>query len=165
VAAGLSVREIAAEVDRSYATVRHWLARHGLETKGTARRRELAEARAEGVAEALLTCPTCGPSRHRLYPSRGYVCVPCRSLAVADRRRRIKAILVAEAGGQCARCGFAESQAALQFHHVHPATKEFHISRHGATRSIDRARAEARKCILLCANCHAIVEAASTALG
>jgi IS30 family transposase len=35
---GLSITELAAELDRSKATVRHWLARHGLETFQTVRR-------------------------------------------------------------------------------------------------------------------------------
>jgi hypothetical protein len=48
---------------------------------------------------------------------------------------------------------------ALEFHHIDPATKEFGVSRSGVTRSIARSRAEARKCVLLCSNCHAEVEA------
>ena len=71
----------------------------------------------------------------------------------------MKQILVAESGGCCRRCGFAEHPAALQFHHVDPATKSFSLSVQGVTRSLAKARAEARKCVLLCANCHALVEA------
>jgi hypothetical protein len=56
-------------------------------------------------------------------------------------------------------CGFAEHPAALQFHHLDPSIKEFHLSQRGYTRSIRRMRAEASKCVLLCANCHALVEA------
>ena len=54
------------------------------------------------------------------------------------------------------------SVAALHFHHVDPAAKAFTVSRHGVTRSLTAARAEATKCILLCANCHAEVEAGVT---
>ena len=56
-------------------------------------------------------------------------------------------------------CGYDAYVGALQFHHVDPATKSFDVSRQGVTRSLERARAEARKCVLLCANCHAKVEA------
>jgi hypothetical protein len=66
---------------------------------------------------------------------------------------------VAEAGGQCARCGYDACIAALHFHHLDPATKDFALSNDGVTRSIERARQEAAKCVLLCANCHAEVEA------
>jgi hypothetical protein len=33
------------------------------------------------------------------------------------------------------------------------------LSHRGVTRSLERARHEAKKCILLCGNCHAEVEA------
>jgi hypothetical protein len=56
-------------------------------------------------------------------------------------------------------CGYAKSVVALQFHHVDPSAKRFALSREGVTRSLARAREEAAKCVLLCANCHAEVEA------
>ncbi len=56
-------------------------------------------------------------------------------------------------------CGFDAYVGALQFHHRDPAEKAFSLSRQGVTRSLAAARAEARKCVLLCANCHAMVEA------
>ena len=74
-------------------------------------------------------------------------------------RRKVKRILVEEAGGACILCGYAECHAALQFHHVDPTQKSFALSRQGVTRSLAKARDEAAKCVLLCANCHAKVEA------
>ncbi len=53
---------------------------------------------------------------------------------------------------------------ALEFHHIDPATKSFSLSQKGVTRSLAAARAEAAKCVLLCGNCHAEVEAGVTAL-
>jgi hypothetical protein len=35
----------------------------------------------------------------------------------------------------------------------------FHLSLRGVTRSLEKLREEARKCVLLCATCHAEVEA------
>jgi len=67
-------------------------------------------------------------------------------------------MLVAEAGGKCALCGYARHSAALQFHHLDPATKSFGLGVRGITRSIEKLRAEAAKCMLLCANCHAELE-------
>ena len=64
-----------------------------------------------------------------------------------------------EAGGRCVHCGFDAYVGALQFHHRDPATKAFELSRQGITRSLAHLRSEARKCVLLCANCHAMVEA------
>jgi hypothetical protein len=80
------------------------------------------------------------------------------------RRRRVKHTLVTEAGGRCRLCGYARSQAALVFHHVDPSAKRFGLAGGGMTRSLARAREEARKCLLLCANCHAEVEAGVTTL-
>jgi hypothetical protein len=74
-------------------------------------------------------------------------------------RRRLKRKLVERSGGRCVLCGYDRHPAALHFHHVDPATKEFILSRHGATRSFAEAAAEADKCVLLCGNCHAEVEA------
>ena len=82
--------------------------------------------------------------------------------AVTDGRRRIKAILVAEAGGACVICGYDRYLGALQFHHLDPATKRFHLGLKGLTRAIDNVREEAKKCVLLCANCHAEVEGGVT---
>jgi ribosomal protein L30E len=53
---------------------------------------------------------------------------------------------------------------ALHFHHIDPATKSFGLARRGITRSLERVRAEAAKCVLLCSNCHAEVEAGLVAL-
>jgi hypothetical protein len=78
---------------------------------------------------------------------------------VSNRRRRVKELLVAEAGGRCAACGFSEYLGALHFHHRDPAAKSFELSRQGVTRALALLRQEARKCVLLCANCHAMAEA------
>jgi hypothetical protein len=83
----------------------------------------------------------------------------CRWEAVARRRRKVKATLVREAGGECRQCGYSRCVEALHFHHVDPATKIFSIGSRGLTRSLDVLRTEAAKCALLCANCHAEVEA------
>jgi len=80
------------------------------------------------------------------------------SEAVSRRRREIKAILVAEAGGRCALCGYDRWIGALQFHHVDPSKKRFSLGLRGVARSLDTVRAEAAKCVLLCATCHAEVE-------
>ena len=111
-------------------------------------------ARKQGI------CPTHGEAEFVQRGDTGsWRCIPCRSEAVTDRRRRVKAILVAEAGGACAVCGYDRCLAALQFHHLRPEEKRFSLGDKGLARSLEKARAEARKCVLLCANCHAEVEA------
>jgi transposase len=152
--AGRSTRQIASDVGRSQATVRHWLREYGLRT---ARARP---PRVQDVREAERTCPTHGLTTFAAYsPGDHLRCVLCRRQRVADRRRRVKAILVAEAGGRCALCGYDRCDRALRFHHNEPGEKAFGLALRGVARSLERCRAETRKCTLLCANCHAEVEA------
>ena len=75
------------------------------------------------------------------------------------RRRRVKEILVAEAGGRCCLCGYDRYVGALQFHHIDPDSKGFGLAERGFARAIAKSRVEVAKCALLCANCHAEVEA------
>ena len=75
------------------------------------------------------------------------------------RRRKVKATLVAEAGGRCLICGYSASMRALHFHHVDPMDKRLEINAKGVAVSLEALRSEAEKCVLLCANCHAEVEA------
>jgi hypothetical protein len=152
---GASIAHIAEAVGRSKATVRHWLKEYGLKTQQSRRR----EAVAGQPKQIMLDCPRHGPAEFQLRSAGGYRCLKCRSEAVTRRRRRVKQLLVDEAGGVCRACGYGHCVAALQFHHREPADKRFGLSLRGVTRSLASARAEAEKCVLLCANCHAEVEA------
>lgn len=93
-----------------------------------------------------------------------YRCMRCASEAVARRRRRVKAILVQEAGGRCRLCGYDRYAGALHFHHIDRQTKTFSLSHQGVTLAVAKIREEAAKCALLCSNCHAEVEAGVAAL-
>ena len=66
-------------------------------------------------------------------PPGSYRCKQCRLEQVSRWRRRVKAKLVAEAGGRCVLCGYDRCLAALQFHHLDRATKSF-SSRDGIAR-------------------------------
>ncbi len=154
--AGLSVRGIAKAIDRSPASVRHWLRVHELETRLTETRRLVAQADGQDIE---LTCRHHGRTTFRLrgYDAQ-YRCLLCQSEQVIERRRRLRTRLVAEAGGACALCGYHRYVGALHFHHVDPAMKAFALGG-GATGSLEHNRREAAKCLLLCSNCHAEVEA------
>jgi transposase len=158
IARDMSIAEIARAVDRSKGTVRHWLAHHGLKTRP---QRDGISTRAAnaGNATVIREC-----SRHGMTPfwleGRGYYrCKRCRMERVSERRRKLKLLLVAEAGGRCVICGYDRCVAALHFHHVDARGKRFHLGMQGATRSLAAVRVEMAKCALLCANCHAEVEA------
>lgn len=64
-----------------------------------------------------------------------------------------KANLISLFDGKCCLCGFNAFQEALEFHHVNPEEKELKLSSNIMV-SLDKQIAEARKCILVCANCH-----------
>jgi len=74
-----------------------------------------------------------------------------------DRHER-KAYLVKMLGGHCKICGYNKSLKALSFHHLHPENKRFDISSNGnMMRDWEEVITEAKKCELLCLNCHAIL--------
>jgi transposase len=161
--AGASVDAIAQRLGVGHSTVRLWLKRHGLQTRHMRVLAEARQARQRGDRTALMNCPHHGHTEFLVDEQRAR-CLRCRSAAVTKRRRKIKYLLVAEAGGCCALCGYGTHPGVLQFHHVDPGDKRFSLSHTGVTRSIEKARAEARKCVLLCANCHAEVELGVVAL-
>lgn len=108
---------------------------------------------AEG-AESLRVCSICA----KQYPAgHGQYVTTCKSCRVVQRRQELKRLAVAHLGGRCQLCGYDRCIAALQFHHLAPGHKDFQVAEY--SRSWDRVRAEAEKCALLCANCHAEVHA------
>jgi transposase-like protein len=163
VACGLPIRDMAEAMGRSPSTIRYWLKKYGLETPRTARLRVRRMPLPTDTAPGHRMCPDHGITPF-VVDSDGYQrCRKCRVESVVRRRRRLRDVLIEEAGGACAICGFDQHPAALQFHHVDPSEKTFAV-RDGETRSLERLRAEAAKCVLLCANCHAQVEAGAADL-
>jgi cytochrome c553 len=70
----------------------------------------------------------------------------------------LKQVLVAEAGGCCAVCGYDRTVVNLHFHHVDPAKKSFEVNV-SRGKALEAYRQEAKKCVLVCANCHGEIEA------
>jgi hypothetical protein len=159
---GASLMEMADAADRSIATIRYWLSRWGIERTDRRRRRDYDPSSAP--SEAIRVCPRHGSTPFVLESRGSYRCKQCRLEQVSRWRREVKAKLVAEAGGRCVLCRYDRCQAALQFHHLDRETKSFSLSHDGIARSLARSRAEAQKCVLLCANCHAEVEAGARSI-
>ena len=151
-AAGATLSEMSEHLDRSVSTVRYWLARHGIE------RARPRRGHGNGAKHATFVCRRHGRTQFILEGRGYYRCKRCRAAGVAKRRRTVKRKLVTEAGGKCVLCGYSRWLGALQFHHLEPGDKEFHLAYRGHSRAIAKSRAEMRKCVLLCANCHAEVE-------
>jgi transposase len=154
VAEGLTIEQIGANLGIGSASVRHWLQKYGLRTV-----RARGHAAAAGQREVIRECRRHGWTAFVVTGSgKRLRCKRCRTEHVTARRRKVKAILVSEAGGSCQLCGYDRYPGALQFHHRDPSEKAFGLATQGVARSLSRARAEVGKCILLCANCHAEVE-------
>ena len=74
-----------------------------------------------------------------------------------EARRRKKAQLVILFGGKCVDCGYGAHLAALEFDHRDPSQKKFTISGgSGIAKTWNVLVEEAKKCDLVCSNCHAI---------
>ena len=79
------------------------------------------------------------------------------SVVRGNRKHRSenKLKLLAYRGGKCVDCGFSGHYSALEFDHVR-GTKSFTIAASGVAQRWDVIAAEADKCDIRCATCHAI---------
>lgn len=85
------------------------------------------------------------------------VCKVCRKLNGHELRKKFKlACLAYKQTASCELCGYNKSYKALDFHHLDPNKKEFHMAEYSATRLelTDKVKKELDKCQVVCANCH-----------
>ena len=77
-------------------------------------------------------------------------------MAISRNKNRKNAIdvLRLEAGGRCNKCGYNRCLKVLHFHHIESESKTGSISNLLHRNGLAIARAETKKCALLCANCH-----------
>lgn len=162
---GLTIAELAETLGCGKASVRYWLRKYDLRTRAAVQAEATATGRAAGRLTLARTCLRHGETEFVIEGRGYYRCKQCRSEQIVRHRRKVKEMLVAEAGGCCALCGYSRYLGALEFHHRDPRLKRFHVSRDGVTLSLAEVRAEAEKCVLLCSNCHAEVEGGVRTLG
>ncbi len=78
----------------------------------------------------------------------------CERHYVAARSLKSREFFIDMLGSKCQVCGYDEHIAAFDFHHIVPSEKSFNLM--GSTRTVsEKLIKEAKKCALLCANCHA----------
>lgn len=109
-------------------------------------------------------CKKHGETKHFPRQDGAFRCGKCASSWVITNRRRKKEKLVEMFGGKCVVCGYKKYAGALDFHHLNRKTKEFALSVKGLSYSWNSIVAEAKKCVLVCKNCHMEVEAGMTTL-
>lgn len=103
-------------------------------------------------------CSKHGEVEHFVRKEGGYRCRKCSVISTVERRRKIKRDLVEIFGGKCVKCGYNKCIASLEFHHLDRKTKKFSIGGYGVCYSFEKMLAEAKKCILVCRNCHGEIE-------
>lgn len=72
-------------------------------------------------------------------------------------RKRFRDKLFPFKNKPCARCGRLFPDTVMQFHHLNPKLKKFSITR-GWSMKWTEVLKEIKKCIVVCANCHLIIE-------
>ena len=112
----------------------------------------------------MKACRKHGQTTHFPRPDGAFRCGKCASEWVIRNRRKKKEKLVAMFGGKCLICGYKKYAGALDFHHTDPKTKSFALSVKGLSYSWDSLVLEAKKCVLVCKNCHTEIEAKITSL-
>jgi 5-methylcytosine-specific restriction endonuclease McrA len=70
------------------------------------------------------------------------------------RRSTNRDALKKEYGGKCTICGYDKCLGALHFHHLNPKEKINTVSNLFNYKGKHAAHEEAKKCVLLCSNCH-----------
>ena len=71
---------------------------------------------------------------------------------IRGRQRKLR--LIQMFGSKCTKCGYDKNYSALVFHHKDPSTKLFCLHQRNLRQPWDIVIVEAKKCILLCQNCH-----------
>ncbi len=111
-------------------------------------------------------CEKCGGKISK--NNKSGICINCKPPAktraekISIFRRKRKICLVEYKGGKCEICDYNKCYGSLSFHHINPDEKEFAISRKGFAESLERAKKEVDKCILVCMNCHGEIHAGVT---
>ncbi len=106
----------------------------------------------------LKICKIHGEQKHFRRSDGSFRCGKCASKWVINSRIKKKEELVKIFGGKCRICGYKRYIGALDFHHIDPSAKLFSLSVKGLCYSWDTVLKEAKKCVLLCKNCHTEVE-------
>ena len=76
---------------------------------------------------------------------------------IQDIRKRVKLALVEAFQHKCCCCGLKDDPVLYDFHHLNPSLKSFQISNPNTKKQSAYAE-EAKKCIMVCSNCHRRIE-------
>ena len=119
------------------------------------------------VKKCVLRCAVCHRLRHAslppkdcsLHPKRKPACRSCSRMYLFARRQAAWDAAIEAFGGQCELCGRQGPSRIFDFHHLQPTLKTTSPATLFAGLQYKRLVQELETCALLCANCHAEVEA------
>ena len=116
----------------------------------------------------MYSCPKCGIKRHCEKRNAWRKCMKCHVNRPSNFSRKewhkqnklkTKQWAMDYKGGKCVRCGVSDLPLpCYQFHHIDRNVKEYNPGRLIVGKPNDKLKKELAKCILVCANCHAIIE-------
>jgi hypothetical protein len=98
-------------------------------------------------------CRACKNAHHKTY----YEAHREKFVKAADgTQRRFRQWYEGLKKGPCVDCGQQFPPQVMHWHHTDPDTKDAHVGRLARTGSKTAVLREVEKCVLLCANCHAL---------
>ena len=132
----VSMREMSRIVDKTIRAIHHKAAREGL-----FRPRFPSDKPSKRTPRRIIDKRYYENNKDKIYHLR------------LERKRKLKSELVNLLGGKCELCGYNRCPAALEFHHS-SKNKENNPAVFIKNDSRQKSLKEAKKCTLLCANCH-----------
>lgn len=126
----------------------------------TCKKLHLEKKRLIKMNQSTKKCPLCEkelPNTGKFFAKKGKwlqsYCRKCQIISDIKRQAQKKRDLVKIMGGCCVLCKYNNHFGSLDFHHLDPSEKEFGIG-HSKNLSLKKLIEEAKKCILVCKNCH-----------
>lgn len=151
---GKSIHDISTIYNKSKTSIRHWLKKYNLTTRGKAGQKPII------ITNGFKTCFKCDNSksidnfRYRTdRDSLSTYCRVCEAENAKDVYLKNKTFCVNALGGQCVFCNKIYPIPVYDFHHKEPEHKDFNISEYRHTTPTKLIN-ELDKCILVCHNCH-----------
>ena len=118
--------------------------------------------------KGMFPCPMCGVERTCEKRNAWRKCWKCHANRPSNFSRNewhkktkleTKKWAINYKGGKCSRCGISDLPLpCYQFHHIDPSTKKYNPGRLIVQKPNQKLKDELDKCVLVCANCHMIIE-------
>lgn len=150
---GYSSYKIANISNKGQTTIRYWLKKYNLFTKGNKRDTKTVNG------DTHIKCGNCSKfySKNNFYKKTKDLfysyCKNCFNEYSKERWKEKKRKAIEYKGGKCSSCGYNKCPDVLEFHHRNAETKEFDWKKLRQM-SWDKVTKELDKCDMLCANCH-----------